>query len=131
MDWSSRKKRGEEFSQLGGERGQGGRMRRRGGTGTRVGGDRSGSGKAETPKQVSESQTDRQNTLRTAAGERDTLTGRHTGGQRTKDRRLRAGQPVGTPQTFVSRPLIHHFYSYFIGSLFKVSTSVAREMLPI
>lgn len=52
----------------------------RGGVG---GGGGSGSGKANTPKQVSESQTDRQNTLRMAAGVRNTFTGRHTGGQRT------------------------------------------------
>lgn len=40
-----------------------------------VEGDRSASVKDETPKQVSKSQTDRQNTLRMVAGVENTFTG--------------------------------------------------------
>lgn len=43
-----------------------------------VGGDRSVSVKDETPKQVSQRQSDRQNTLRPAAGLRSTFIGHHT-----------------------------------------------------
>lgn len=59
-----------------------------------VGGDRSGSGKAKTPKQVSESQSDRQ-TEYIKNGGRGEKHLHWTPHSRTKDRRLRAVQPVG------------------------------------